>query len=221
MLKDATLIKQGAEARIYIATFLTRKTIVKERFKKTYRHPILDKKLTSKRVVQEARCLFKCYKSGINTPVLYFVDLKNSTIYMEFVEGKTIKDIIISLDPTNNQHKDDLLEKLIKKIGESLAKMHLIDVIHGDLTTSNLMLRENSEGLAIIDFGLSYVSNLPEDKAVDLYVLEKSFQSTHPTHELMFNEILKVYEKNHKNSKEILNKLMEVRLRGRKRSMIG
>ncbi|CAJ0836950.1 10657_t:CDS:2 [Entrophospora sp. SA101] len=210
MLKDATLIKQGAEARIYIATFLTRKTIVKERFKKTYRHPILDKKLTSKRVVQEARCLFKCYKSGINTPVLYFVDLKNSTIYMEFVEGKTIKDIIISLDPTNNQHK-----------GESLAKMHLIDVIHGDLTTSNLMLRENSEGLAIIDFGLSYVSNLPEDKAVDLYVLEKSFQSTHPTHELMFNEILKVYEKNHKNSKEILNKLMEVRLRGRKRSMIG
>jgi len=49
--------------------------------------------------------LFKCYKSGINTPVLYFVDLENSTIYMEFVEGKTVKDILLLLDPTNNNNQ--------------------------------------------------------------------------------------------------------------------
>jgi len=65
--------------------------------------------------------------------------------------------------------------------------MHSIDVIHGDLTTSNLMLRENSDLLTVIDFGLSYVSALAEDKAVDLYVLEKSFLSTHPNHESMVN----------------------------------
>ncbi|RIB13082.1 hypothetical protein C2G38_2041287 [Gigaspora rosea] len=112
-------------------------------------------------------------------------------------------------------------EELTTKIGVALAKMHSADVIHGDLTTSNLLLRESNNSLVVIDFGLSYISSLPEDKVVDLYVLEKTFLSTHPNSESMFTSILDIYKNNYKASKDILSKLAEVRLRGRKRSMVG
>jgi Kae1-associated kinase Bud32 len=151
--------------------------IVKERFSKTYRHPVLDKQLTQKRVTQEARCLFRCKKAHIDTPALYLVDPEAATIYMERVIGRTLKDIII-------EDKADT-EKLAESIGIALSKMHTVDVVHGDLTTSNLMLRDDNTSLVIIDFGLSYVSKLPEDKAVDLYVLERAFISTHPNSETM------------------------------------
>lgn len=78
-----------------------------------------------------------------------------------------------------------LLDTIAQKIGVSLAKMHTLNVVHGDLTTSNLMLRENSDSVVVIDFGLSFVSSLVEDKAVDLYVLERAFASTHPKTEPM------------------------------------
>ncbi|CAG8449733.1 11715_t:CDS:2 [Funneliformis mosseae] len=185
MIENATLIKQGAEARIHTAPFLTRTAIVKERFSKAYRHPILDKKLTTRRVNQEARCLFKCRKSGVDTPALYFVDTENSTIYMEFVRGTIVKDLLVTNSVyIQNKVKQD---ELAKKIGIALAKVHEIDIIHGDLTTSNLMLRESNQSLVVIDFGLSYISSLPEDKAVDLYVLERAFLSTHPNSEEMFD----------------------------------
>ena len=70
--------------------------------------------------------------------------------------------------------------------------MHSLNVIHGDLTTSNLMLRENSDSVVVIDFGLSFVSTLAEDKAVDLYVLERAFASTHPKTEPMVKCSIKV-----------------------------
>ncbi|KAF0434665.1 TP53-regulating kinase [Gigaspora margarita] len=217
MIENAVLIKQGAEARVYTAPFLTRTAIIKERFPKTYRHPILDNKLTTRRVTQEARCLFKCYRSGVDTPVLYFVDIENNAIYMEFVKGKILKDLIAEM----GEWSSSKYEELTTKIGVALAKMHSADVIHGDLTTSNLLLRESNNSLVVIDFGLSYISSLPEDKAVDLYVLEKTFLSTHPNSEAMFTAILDIYKNNYKASKDILSKLAEVRLRGRKRSMVG
>lgn len=104
-------------------------------------------------------------------------------------------------------------------IGREIGKMHLVDVIHGDLTTSNMMLRHPSTlkertygsqlvspsfsylpiislsfGQVLIDFGLSYISTLVEDKAVDLYVLERAFSSTHPDSEPMFAAVLGSYE---------------------------
>ena len=99
-------------------------------------------------------------------------------------------------------------------IGVEIAKMHLADVVHGDLTTSNMMLRLpkpdqsttelvsyfrfpvcqlNSLAQVLIDFGLSYVSTLAEDKAVDLYVLERAFASTHPDSEPLFTSVLTAY----------------------------
>jgi len=114
----------------------------------------------------------------------------------------------------------------MEMIGSEIAKMHKAEVIHGDLTTSNIMLRHpSSRGRAeivLIDFGLAYVSNLVEDKAVDLYVLERAFSSTHPASEPLFALVLQGYAAQAgKDWKLIKNRLDDVRLRGRKRSMVG
>ncbi|KAJ3282831.1 TP53 regulating kinase, partial [Borealophlyctis nickersoniae] len=180
--------------------------IVKERFRKAYRHPVLDERLTARRVVQEARCLHKLRRAGLDTPALYLVDTQNSLIYMECVKGPTVRDYINS-----GGLGEDQSSNLSQKIGQSLSVMHGLDIVHGDLTTSNMLVREGSNSLVLIDFGLSTTSSMVEDKAVDLYVLERAMISTHPNSQALFEAILKVYgASGTKDGKAVLNKLDEV-----------
>ncbi|XP_074526890.1 EKC/KEOPS complex subunit TP53RK [Halichoeres trimaculatus] len=224
-LSRAELIKQGAEARVYRAEFLGKPAIVKERFPKRYRHPVLDEKLTHRRTVQEVRSILRCRRAGISTPAVYFVDYTTHCIFLEEVVGSlTVRDHIAATQKSGCCTGPEL-EQLAKRIGQILAKMHDEDVIHGDLTTSNMLLRhgqgDGESDLVLIDFGLSYNSALPEDKGVDLYVLEKAFLSTHPNTESLFEKLLKSYTVSSKKSSAVIKKLDEVRLRGRKRSMVG
>ncbi|KAL2090998.1 hypothetical protein ACEWY4_013261 [Coilia grayii] len=223
-LSKCRLIKQGAEARVYRGTFLGKPTIIKERFSKRYRHPVLDEKLTHRRTTQEVRSILRCRKAGISTPVVYFVDYTSHCIFLEDLEGSiTVRDHIAS---SQESGRDPVcLNTLAEQIGKILAKMHDEDVVHGDLTTSNMLLRQGSGDakpeLVLIDFGLSFYSALPEDKGVDLYVLEKAFLSTHPNTEELFQRLLKSYTQSSKKAAAVIKKLDEVRLRGRKRSMVG
>lgn len=110
------------------------------------------------------------------------VDLETSLIYMEYIEGISVREFLVTAEGETPEAQS----RVAKEIGTALGKMHNIEVIHGDLTTSNLMMRKETGGsVVLIDFGLSYVSNLIEDKAVDLYVLERAFSSTHPNTEVM------------------------------------
>jgi Kae1-associated kinase Bud32 len=116
------------------------------------------------------------------------------------------------------------LHPLAVKIGEIIAKMHVKNLIHGDLTTSNLLLIGQPEdcNVVVIDFGLSSVESLAEDKGVDLYVLERAFLSSHPNTEELFGLILDGYKRQYgKGVEEVCAKLDEIRLRGRKRTMVG
>ncbi|XP_071329202.1 EKC/KEOPS complex subunit TP53RK [Trachinotus anak] len=227
LLSKAELLKQGAEARLYRTEFLGKPSIVKERFPKRYRHPVLDEKLTHRRTVQEVRSILRCRRAGIPAPVVYFVDYTSHCIFLEEVVGSlTVRDHITSMQQSDPcQDRDQELERLAQRVGQILAKMHDEDVIHGDLTTSNMLLRRGPEDqesdLVLIDFGLSYISALPEDKSVDLYVLEKAFLSTHPNTEALFQELLRSYTAASSKSSAVIKKLDEVRLRGRKRSMVG
>ncbi|KAI9207549.1 kinase-like domain-containing protein [Polychytrium aggregatum] len=196
--------------------FIGGDAIVKERFKKSYRHPLLDERLTSRRVTQEARCLLRCKKAGIDTPTLLMLDVENALIYMEYIDGPSLRDHLNELLRSHGDYND-----IATGLGSILASMHDLDIIHGDLTTSNILVRRSSQSLVLIDFGLGYVSGMTEDKAVDLYVLERAFLSTHPNTEKLFQGVLDAYGKNSKDSKATLKKLEEVRRRGRKRSQIG
>ncbi|KFP04121.1 TP53-regulating kinase, partial [Calypte anna] len=154
---------------------------------------------------------------GIPAPVVYFVDYVTNSVYLEDIaDSVTVQDHINSVQRNGNDTSSLLV--LGEKMGELLAKMHDEDLIHGDLTTSNILMRPPMEklDLVLIDFGLSFVSGLPEDKGVDLYVLEKAFLSTHPDTEMMFKALLKSYAAASKKSGPVIKKLDEVRLRGRK-----
>ena len=213
------LIKQGAEARVYVGSFLGRQVIIKERFPKSYRVAALDQKLTRTRMAQEARSMARSRRHGIRTPAVYHLDFERRLIYMEYVtEGLLMKEHVNSLDVDQD---GDALVDLMRIIGDVLARLHDANVIHGDLTTSNMIFNPATRDLSLIDYGLSFVSALPEDKGVDLYVLERAFLSTHPTTEPLFQELLDSYASTSKNASAVIKKLDEVRLRGRKRKMVG
>jgi TP53 regulating kinase-like protein len=129
---------------------------------------------------------------------------------MEFIDFPSVRDCIDTMTLTD-------MKTLGSMIGKEVAMIHNQDCIHGDLTTSNMLYRNE---LVWIDFGLSYISTLAEDKAVDLYVLERAIQSTHPNiADPFFEIILESYSKD--IDRVVLLKFEQVRLRGRKRSQIG
>ncbi|RKO87659.1 kinase-like domain-containing protein [Blyttiomyces helicus] len=141
-MEEATLIKQGAEARVYKMPFGPLTAIVKERFPKSYRHPTLDERLTARRTIQEARSLQRLRRAGVDAPAVYLLDLKQALIYMEFVEGRSVRDFLVA-----GEGDAEKVKELARAIGHSLALMHGLDIVHGDLTTSNMLLRAGSDSL--------------------------------------------------------------------------
>ncbi|KAF0929772.1 hypothetical protein E2562_024460 [Oryza meyeriana var. granulata] len=171
------LLKQGAEGRVFVSTFVGRKCVIKERFSKKYRHPLLDSKLTLKRLNAEARCMTKARKLGVPTPVLYAVDPLLHTLTFEYVDGLSVKDILLGFG--SNGVNEEQLNHIATQIGNAVGKLHDGGLVHGDLTTSNMIIKNSTNQLVLIDFGLSFISTIPEDKAVDLYVLERALISMH------------------------------------------
>lgn len=213
------LLKQGAEARVFESNFVGRRSIIKERFSKKYRHPLLDSKLTLKRLNAEARCMTKARRLGVPTPALYGVDLLLHTLTFEYVDGLSVKEIL--LDFGSNGINEERLDDMATQIGNAVGKLHDGGLIHGDLTTSNIIIKRDNNQLVLIDFGLSFTSTLPEDKAVDLYVLERALLSMHSSCGNVMDKILSAYRKSSKQWSSTMNKLAQVRQRGRKRTMVG
>ena len=240
MSESLKILKQGAEAKLYICNYLGKPTLIKERFKKNYRHPDLDTSITKERIKNEARSIVRSKAAGVKTPSLYLVDFERRRIYMQHFEHSiTVKDFIIAFKTINKAGGDSRssLDIYAEKIGQNLRKLHDNNIIHGDLTTSNILLVEkNPSGITdntkwlnyenveivMIDFGLSFIDSSAEDKGVDLYVLERALISTHNDYPELFEQIFKAYKNYSKNNiKEIIIKYEDVRARGRKRTMVG
>ena len=162
----------------------------------------------------------RCRKHGIHAPAVYHHDTARRLVYMEKIEdGVLLKDYIKGLEELDD--RSERFMTLVELIGVVLAQMHDINLIHGDLTTSNMIYNAERHELTLIDFGLSFVSGLTEDKGVDLYVLERAFLSSHPGTEPFFEQLLKSYSERSEKAKTVVQKLKEVRMRGRKRTMVG
>ncbi|KAJ6018682.1 hypothetical protein N7522_000749 [Penicillium canescens] len=250
-----TLLAQGAEAHLYKTTSLNPSTpaALKIRPSKPYRHPILDRRLTRQRILQEARCLAKLVREGVSVPALLALDWEGhggeeggwggAWLMMEWIEGDVVRVVLeqweawmkknqASLDESQIEQEEARVRGLLKKMGAAIGALHKAGVVHGDLTTSNLILRPlagtdgagsvSTEGdVVLIDFGLASQSAQDEDRAVDLYVLERAIGSTHPRSEPLFDELLLGYRESYKGAPSALKRLEDVRMRGRKRSMLG
>jgi Kae1-associated kinase Bud32 len=188
------LIAQGAEAKLYRDGAL----IIKDRFEKRYRHPELDDQLRKARTKREGIILKKL--PGI-TPRLH--EMSGTTLSMDFLEGKMVKDVLDS-------HPELGLE-----IGKLIAVLHQKNIMHADLTTSNMMV--GSEGaIRFIDFGLSYVSHRMEDRAVDLHLLRQALESKHiAVWEQVFANVLSAYQQEYPEAHAVLERFRIVESRGR------
>ena len=160
------LVKKGAEADIYLTSWNGYNCILKIRKKKDYRVNSLDIRIRTLRTIKEAKMISETKSFGITTPLVYFVDEKKCEIYLQFVQGKLVRDL-----PAKQ------IVKICKDIGRIVGILHKNGVMHGDLTTSNFILTQ--QGLVILDFGLSQKTDKVDDYAVDLRLFKEVLNSAH------------------------------------------
>ena len=159
------ILQRGAEALI----LLDGNKIIKRRVKKSYRLNEIDEEIRKLRTRSEAKLLLKASKV-IDIPEIKNVNEEGKEIYMEFLEGKKLSEYLDSFSLKEQK-------KICRIIGKNIAKLHDADIIHGDLTTSNMILKD--EKVFFIDFGLGFSSHKIEDKAVDLHLLRQALEAKH------------------------------------------
>lgn len=184
---------QGAEAIIY----LNGKRIIKYRIKKSYRIPEIDTRLRISRTKAEARLIERAKKAGLNVPEV--INISKTKLIMTYIYGEKLRDYLL--------YSKDF--KIMSQFGKAVYKMHSSNIIHGDLTTSNLIKQNND--IYFIDFGLGQFSTKIEDKAVDLHVFKECLNSKHFD---IFEEAWKTFQKTY-YLKEVLERLKRVESRGR------
>ena len=160
------LLKKGAEADIYQTAWNGSKAILKIRRPKSYRSPALDYKIRKHRTIKEAQTISHVKSFGVSSPLVYFVNVKDSAIFMQEIPGTPVHDL-----PTSK------IARLSKEMGRLAGILHKYGIMHGDLTTSNFIFYKNR--IYIIDFGLSQHSTKPDDHAVDLRFLKECLKSAH------------------------------------------
>ena len=204
------LIKKGAEASLYLTDWYGRKVIMKKRLPKKYRPSKLDEQIKTYRTIHEPQLMHEAKKAGVPTPTIFLVDLKNATIIMGFIEGKQVKQLLSEVTKSERQ-------SLCLKIGELIGRLHGYGIIHGDLTTSNMIL--DFEGkIFFVDFGLGEKSKELEARGVDLHLMKRALQSTHFRFtEECFDAVTRGYSKvlDAETVKSILDKIKEIERRGR------
>lgn len=209
-LELGALIKKGAEACIYLGEWYGHKVIFKKRLPKKYRLPELDRIIQIQRTKHEPLMIHKAKETGVPTPIVFMVDLEEATIIMEYVEGRRVKDILNDL-PSEERIK------ICRQIGRLIGKLHKGGMIHGDLTTSNMILTPDGK-IVLIDFGLSEQSIDLEARGVDIHLVKRALASTHYRYvDECFNAIIEGYEEEMGPdiTKDVLNRVAEIEKRGR------
>ncbi|RLE90026.1 MAG: Kae1-associated kinase Bud32 [Thermoprotei archaeon] len=202
------LISIGAEAILVKINWYGLPAIKKIRVSKAYRHPVLDRHLRVKRTISEAKLLTEAHRIGVAVPTLYDVDLKECTLTMEYIDGIKARDIVNSMDRRD-------LKDLFNKLGYYVGLLHKVGIIHGDLTTSNVLITER--GPFLIDFGLGAFSNYLEDRGVDVHLLLRVLESTHYK---VAKEAFEYFVEGYREAfpsivEDLLSKIRDIRMRGR------
>lgn len=203
MQTSVHVLSKGAEADIYRTRWFGNDAVSKIRVKKPYRQKSLDNEIRRNRTLREATMLSVAKEIGVRTPFVYFVDPVSAEIVMEFIDG------------TNVKEKMD--ENLALQMGRCAGLLHINNLIHNDLTTSNFINSKNNR-LVLLDFGLSFFSERLEDKAVDIRLVKEVFSSSYTSiFDLIFSRFLLGYSSitGQKYMRATLRKVLEIEHRGR------
>jgi TP53 regulating kinase-like protein len=204
----AQVVAKGAEADLVLKEWNGVQTIHKIRKPKRHRHPILDSQMRRQRTRYEADIIHRAKDSGVPTPLIYQVDLENSVIVMEYIDGDKVRDLVDELSVEERF-------VLFKRIGWYAGRLHKAGIIHGDLTTSNIIVQ--GDRIVFIDFGLSEISTEVEKRGVDLNLMNRMLTSTHYRHR---DKLLEAFKEGYSESlgfeaEEAIERMEEVALRGR------
>ena len=159
------IIKRGAEGDLYGVVWNSRKCVVKVRRPKSYRHPLLDRRIRRQRTIREAQMLHRVKSFGVCTPTVFLVDARRYSITMQYMHGV----------PAHGLRGGRFVDAAAT-MGRMAGTLHANGVMHGDMTTSNFIV---SDKISIIDFGLSIPTRKPEDHAVDLRLYKEILNSAH------------------------------------------
>jgi TP53 regulating kinase and related kinases len=203
-------LHRGAEADLYLSELPPWKAVVKRRVRKSYRHQELDAKIRKERTVKESSAIREAKIAGARTPSILGLDLERFSIIMTFIDGKVARDAI---DTMGVSPRHSLLEELGRQVGF----LHSAGIVHGDLTTSNIIVPEDGKPF-IIDFGMATRSSEPEDRGTDLHLLQRSLIATHALDSASsLKRVAKGYRESagEKTAESSLRKAAEIARRGR------
>lgn len=191
----------GAEARVKIG----KSSVRKERIKKGYRPKKLDLTLRERRTRTEARILNEARRIGVRVPKV--IKVGKFYILMEKIDGPNLRDVLESLGEEERR-------KVFYDLGEQIGRLHSNHIIHGDLTTGNVILRGND--VYLIDFGLAFFSQKIEDKAVDIHLLQEALKSKHfQVWKECFEWTIQGYRSAYEDAEKVLKRVAEIEKRGR------
>ncbi len=214
MGEDVKLLAKGAEADLYLAEFSAiffdssefGEIIVKKRIPKGYRTPELDLRLRRQRTISEARIIHDARAAGANVPIILGVWSDKCLLIMERIEGVRLKEYL----DLEEGEKD----KACRKAGSQLGILHEKGIVHGDPTTSNMILREGE--VYLIDFGLAEYSDSIEKKAIDIHLLKTAMKSTHFRHfKTYYSAALDGYSVETEQADDVLERCRSIEKRGR------
>lgn len=203
------IIYQGAEAKICKSKFMGFDVVEKRRISKSYRIKEIDSQLISYRTREEVKLISEARKNGVSVPIIFDVDQEKGIITMEYLKGKRIKDIF-------NKIGQEERADICKKIGINVGRLHKNNLIHGDITTSNMIYQEGK--IHFIDFGLGEINSEIEAKGVDLHVLMEAIESAHSKFSNFFKYVLDGYKSEYmQDAGSVIKKIDEIVKRGRYR----
>ncbi|KQC05402.1 MAG: serine/threonine protein kinase [Methanoculleus sp. SDB] len=186
-------VARGAEAVVTTEGSNVRK----RRISKGYRIPSLDSRIIAERTRWEARLIAAARRAGVPTPVIR--DVTHDTIVMEAISGGLLKHV--------------LSRKTAEMAGKVVGHLHGAGIVHGDLTTSNIIVR-NGE-CVLIDFGLAYVSPEIEARGVDVHVFFQTLESTSSAFEELKAAFVEGYKRTFPGADDVLAREREIERRGR------
>ncbi|RQD83708.1 MAG: bifunctional N(6)-L-threonylcarbamoyladenine synthase/serine/threonine protein kinase [Methanocalculus sp. MSAO_Arc2] len=191
--KGPDLVLNGAEARVNLIGI----NVEKCRLKKGYRHPVLDADLIRERTRAEARIIASARRVGVATPVIR--DVTGDTIVMEKIDGDILK------------HALDTISA--EEAGVVVGRLHTGGIVHGDLTTSNMIIRDGT--IVLIDFGLAQITQEIEARGVDIHVFFQTLESTREDAEELKEAFMRGYRRSFDGADDVLEREHEIELRGR------
>jgi len=206
----STLLHRGAEADLSLATVGPWRVVVKRRVKKDYRNPSLDEQIRHDRTISEASQIHEAKTGGARVPSIVGMDLENNAIVMTQIAGTVARECLDELSAKEAR-------KLLRSVGAQIGLLHTAGIVHGDLTTSNVIVSPSGAPF-IVDFGMSHRSVEPEDRGVDLHLLQRSIVASHSQDSSsMMNATIRGYERTagKKIATSTWRKAREIARRGR------